>query len=226
MKNNFFKVIILLIIHNSLSAQEYGSFKDSKDGKVYKTVKIGNQEWMAQNLNTDKFNNGQSIQKARNINEWKTAGQKKMPIWCYLNFDDKNATLYGRYYNWYAATDTNGIAPEGWHVPNSQEWLSLIDNEKEVDKIYRKSYQNFCGYLYDGENPPWFYDKQKIAYFWSTNTFNNESVEGAAFGESFIVWLKKGENGFNQLDFNYCQETHGLSIICVKDKNSFDKKTR
>ncbi len=216
-----FKTLAILLfpitIIKQINAQQYGSFKDSRDGKVYKTAKIGNQEWMIENLNTDKFNNGRSIQKAKNMSEWKIACEKKKPVWCYLNFDDKNAELYGRYYNWYAATYTNGIAPEGWHVPDSQEWLSLIDNNKEADKTYRKNYQNFCGYLYNGDSPPWFYDKQKIAYFWSTNTFNNEPVKGE-FGESFIVWLKKGENGFNQLDFNYCQETHGLSIICVKNK--------
>ena len=216
-------ILILSLILFSSESLSQSKTVDKEDyltdqsGNTYKTVKIGSNVWMAQNLNTDKFNNGQSIQKAKNINEWKTASEKKKPVWCYLNFDDKNAALYGKYYNWYAATNKNGIAPEGWHVPNSQEWLSLIDNEKEVETIYRKSYQNFCGYLYNGDNPPWFYDKQKIAYFWSTNTFNNESVKGE-FGESFIVWLKKGEKGFNELGYNYCQVDHGLSIICIKNK--------
>lgn len=53
-----FLFTITFSLLNVVCAQQYGSIKDSRDGKVYKTVKIGNQVWMAENLNTDKFRNG------------------------------------------------------------------------------------------------------------------------------------------------------------------------
>ena len=52
-----FLFTITFSLLNVVCAQQYGSIKDSRDGKVYKTVKIGNQVWMAENLNTDKFKN-------------------------------------------------------------------------------------------------------------------------------------------------------------------------
>lgn len=222
-----FRVVCLLTICFSLfkhgSAQQYGTFKDSRDGRVYKTVKIRGKEWMVENLNVERFRNGAYMQKANNINEWKAASEKKIPMWCYLDFDDKNAQVYGKYYNWFAATDERCIAPEGWHVPNSTDWLILIGNEIEVDPIFRKFFNNFAGYLYDGDTPPWFFDKQELAYFWSTNTFKNESVEKEKNGDwddddSFIVWFKKGETGFNIQEYDYCSPTHGLSILCVKNR--------
>ncbi|MFN5930417.1 MAG: FISUMP domain-containing protein, partial [Sphingobacteriales bacterium] len=63
------------------SAQQNGSFKDVRDGKVYKTVKIGSQEWMAENLNTDRFRNGDFIPQAKTWEELVLAEKTKQPAW-------------------------------------------------------------------------------------------------------------------------------------------------
>ncbi|MDR1811960.1 MAG: fibrobacter succinogenes major paralogous domain-containing protein, partial [Candidatus Fibromonas sp.] len=77
-----------------------GSFSDQRDGKTYKTVKIGSQTWMAENLNYD------------------AKGSK-----CYGN-KPENCAKYGRLYNW--ATAKNAC-PSGWHLPSDEEWRGLVD---------------------------------------------------------------------------------------------------
>lgn len=105
----------------------YGAMTDSRDGKTYKTVKIGNQTWMAENLNYADSAKTPSL---------------KGKSWCYNNID-KNCDVAGRLYSWAAAMDSvtigcgygstcsptlpvRGICPEGWHLPSYNEWNALF----------------------------------------------------------------------------------------------------
>jgi hypothetical protein len=83
-------------------------------GQEIKEVKIGDQIWMAENLNVDKFNNGDLIPEAKTKEEWKAASKNGQPAWCYHNNISSNGSKYGKLYNWYAVTDPRGLAPEGW----------------------------------------------------------------------------------------------------------------
>lgn len=99
------------------SAISYGILTDSRDGQCYRTVKIGTQTWMAQNLN-----------------------YKVDSSWCYANSAD-SCSKYGRLYQWAALMGLDssyndklwsgmlphqGICPSGWHVPSDTEWTTLI----------------------------------------------------------------------------------------------------
>lgn len=86
-------------------------------------VKIGNQQWMPENLNVDRFRNGDKIREARTNEEWELAGIRKLPVWCYANNDSKCDKLY----NWYAVKDQRGLAPLGVKIPHNSDWLILID---------------------------------------------------------------------------------------------------
>lgn len=99
---------------------------DSNKLETFKTVKIGSQIWMAENLNTDRFSNGELIPEARTPEEWEKAGWNKQPAWCYYDYDPENGKIYGKLYNWYAINDTRGLAPKGWHVPSDADWDLLI----------------------------------------------------------------------------------------------------
>ena len=87
-------------------ALQYDSLVDSRDGQVYKIIKIGQQIWMAQNLNY-----------ADSVRTPTLAGNS----WCYKD-KVENCALLGRFYNWEGAQE---VCPEGWHLPTSGEWKTL-----------------------------------------------------------------------------------------------------
>jgi len=92
-----------------------------------KSVIIGNQAWLTENLNVDKFHNGDPIVEAKTIEDWKEAGAMGIARFCYYDFDPANGPKYGKLYNWYAVYDRRGLAPEGWHIPSDAEWTELED---------------------------------------------------------------------------------------------------
>ena len=102
---------------------------------MYKSVKIDNQEWMAENLNIDKFRNGDRIPEVKINEEWEKAGNEKKPAWCFYDNDPANGEKYGKLYNWHAVNDPRGLAPEGWHVPSDEEW-------KNFNRFFRKRCRN------------------------------------------------------------------------------------
>jgi len=88
----------------------------------YKTVTIGTQVWMKENLNVSTFRNGDPIPEVKTDEEWKRACDEGKPAWCYYDYDPKNGTKYGKLYNWYAVSDSRVLAPSGYHVPTDEEW--------------------------------------------------------------------------------------------------------
>jgi len=106
----------------------YGPNISDNDGNTYKTVYIGTQQWMAENLKTAKYNDGTGIPNVTDATQWSnlTTG-----AWVYYNNDAANNAKYGKLYNWYAVSPTtNGnknICPTGWHVPTDTEWTVLTD---------------------------------------------------------------------------------------------------
>ena len=108
-----------------------GKFSDcikDVDGNVYKTVTIGPQQWMAENLKVSKYSDGTTIPNITDNTQWQndTSG-----AWSYHNNDSANNAKYGKLYNWYAVSPTkNGnknVCPTGWHVPTDAEWTVLTD---------------------------------------------------------------------------------------------------
>ena len=104
----------------------YGPTIDDVDGNSYKTVYIGNQQWMAENLKVSKYNDGSDIPNV--TDDW---GNLTTGAWTYYNNDAANNDKYGKLYNWYAVSPTtNGnknMCPTGWHVPTDVEWTVLTD---------------------------------------------------------------------------------------------------
>jgi len=103
--------------NSSSSGKNTGNFTDPRDGKIYKTVTIGKQTWMAENLN------------------FETSGGM-----CYDN-EPANCALYGRLYDWETAMDA---CPEGWNLPLDVEWAILINFAKATDTDLVSYLDNFA----------------------------------------------------------------------------------
>jgi uncharacterized protein (TIGR02145 family) len=98
------------------------------EGNSYKTVTIGTQTWMAENLKVSKYSDGTAIPNITDNTQW---SQLSTGAWSYYNNDVANNAKYGKLYNWYAVSKTfNGkknLCPSGWHVPSDAEWTVLTD---------------------------------------------------------------------------------------------------
>jgi uncharacterized protein (TIGR02145 family) len=113
------------------------SKKTSSSDSIFKTVKIGKQEWMAENLNVDKFRNGDLIPEVKSQKEWEKAGKSGKPAWCNYDNNNINGEKHGKLYNWYAVNDPRGLAPEGWNIPSDEEWDQLaayLGGEEDAGK--------------------------------------------------------------------------------------------
>jgi uncharacterized protein (TIGR02145 family) len=99
----------------------YGTLSDI-DGNVYKTIQIGSQTWMAENLKTTKFSDGTSIPNVTDLSVWDALTSPGY-CWC-LNNASTYKAVYGALYNWYTV-NTGKICPAGWHVPSYDEWNIL-----------------------------------------------------------------------------------------------------
>lgn len=100
----------------------YGTLVD-QEGNVYKTITIGTQEWMAENLNTSIYRNGEPIPNVIVDSEWEGVSTG---AWCHYNNDDSYSCPFGKLYNWYTCVDARQLCPTGWHVPNDAQWKTLI----------------------------------------------------------------------------------------------------
>ncbi len=190
----------------------------------FKSIKIGNQTWMTENLNVDTFRNGDSIPQVITKEEWENTAKTKKPAWCYYNNDSTNGVKYGKLYNWYAVNDPRGLAPIGWHIPTNKEWKELTDYLGGF-KVASKKLKSKEGWFEDGNgsNESGFsalpggrcssYDQNsyiykgigKWGYWWSSTEYTKKTSKTRSMhSNGTFQWLDwdKGE---------------GMSVRCIKD---------
>jgi uncharacterized protein (TIGR02145 family) len=198
------------------------------------TVKIGNQVWMAKNLNVDKFRNGDPIMEAKTELEWKNVETNNQPAFCYYNNDPSNEAKYGKLYNWYAVNDPRGLAPAGWHIPSAQEWTELIDFLGGTESAGKKM-KSASGWLskpllgtnesgfnglpggyrfMDGE----FSGIENSCYWWSATEYMAKTIgDDLADGINGHAWSRQLIDYNNVINSNKSNEGDGLSVRCLKD---------
>ena len=195
---------------------EHGSLTDDRDGQTYKTVTIGSQTWMAQNLNYETENS-----------------------WCYKD-DLANCAKYGRLYTWAAAVgrsedecgyghecglpsgDVRGICPSGWHLPSYGEWYALFTavggSSKAGTKLKSLTGWNSgngtdtysfaalpAGFRYgDGD----FGYEGEDANFWSSTEYEDNSDDA--------YYMNMDYAGANA-DMGHLNKYNGYSVRCLKD---------
>ena len=211
---------------------DYGEVTDERDGKVYRTVKIGEQTWMAENLNFDPGQGGSGEDKY----DWS---------WCY-NDEPANCDVTGRFYTWAAAIDSvklandvdnpqdcgygrecgltgkvQGICPSGWHLPSYDEWNALftaVGGQLNPGKVLKSQtgWNNNgngtdaygfsalpAGYkVYFGH----FYGGGINAFFWSATEYGSYNA--------FYIYLYYYNEYADLLSYD---KRYGSSVRCVKD---------
>ncbi len=123
----FFLAMFLLILPNCKKDEitlVYGTITDV-DGNKYKTIKIGTQIWMAEDLKCSRFNDWTPIDLIEENITWRTT---ITAAYCWYNNDIINKNTYGAFYNWFVVNPLNSknICPSGWHVPTDSEWTKLV----------------------------------------------------------------------------------------------------
>ena len=183
-----------------------------------KEVKIGQQVWMAQNLNVDKFRNGDPIPEAKSEEEWIKAGNNKQAAWCYYNNDSSNGTKYGKLYNWYAVNDPRGLAPKGWHIPSDKEWDVLTNGKFQAGaKMKSKEGWNYNG---NGTNSSGF-SGLPGGYRGSNGAFSPISLYGYWWSSTENVtsdaWDRRLSYNSGIVDRASISKGMGFSVRCLRD---------
>jgi len=204
------------------------------EGNSYFIVTIGNQCWLASNLRTSMYRNGQVISNVVQNNSWSnlTTG-----AWAYYENNSSFNTIHGKLYNFYAVSDTRGICPEGWHVATDNDWkeleqhLGMPQSElNQTNSLIRGSSANVGGKL------------KSTSYWQSPNTGATNSSQFSARGSggravegffgavgqegywwtgssnsSTLGWMRlmtSSENGISRGTEN---KKYGYCVRCVKD---------
>lgn len=205
----------------------YGSVADCS-GNTYATIEIGNQVWMAENLSTTCYANGDPITNVTDNTQWSnvTTG-----AWVHHSNDTTYENPYGKLYNWYAVTDPRNACPTGWHVPTDQEWTVLIDhlggNNGAGEKMKSSGGQYWYNPYNEGTNESGFSGLPGGAHYssgtsaelrtsgiwWSSAEHESESSPGMY---NYAKTLKLvGSSSYAYESWNY--KRTGYSVRCVKD---------
>lgn len=97
------------------------------DGNTYRTVRIGDQVWMAQNLRVTRYRNGSPIYSELTDTTIGSMGLFPHELVDGIDTDSEMLAGYGRLYNWYAVNNSQGLCPTGWIVPTADDWVQLLD---------------------------------------------------------------------------------------------------
>ena len=220
----------------------FGEMTDERDGQVYKTVKIGTQTWMAENLNYAYPHKGRRTDSIS---------------WCYNNVSD-NCAKYGRLYTWEAAMDCHtqfgddyekcrrfhgnamnnsldrnnykykGLCPENWHIPSGNEWDTLLStatitdlkstsgwsNEDNGTNIFRFSLLPAGIYEREAEIEEGFWsDDGAITCFWTPGQVQFKLDDPGNFDNPLAYCFYDDKKSLDDIFFY----TSALSVRCVKD---------
>jgi len=213
------------IFDNTCLYMEAGCCSDI-DGNYYKTVQIGEQLWMAENLKVRHYNNGDEIPTEYTNEEWVeliTGAYAVYPADSSTTCEGNCAGVYGNLYNWYAVDDSRGICPAGWHVPPNEQWNQLVEfsGYDLGSQDWGNTYNNSTGFsaLPGGRktgipNSGIFMDLGNLAFFYSST-----EIDSSAFISG--VMASDGQVNYWILSENFVNSERGkkpaYSIRCIKD---------
>lgn len=191
------------------------------DGNVYKTVKIGDQVWMAENLKVTRYRNGNAL---LNITDNVAWSNTSAGAYCNYNNDTSVVKEYGRLYNWYAVINEQNIAPAGWHIPIPEEIITLM--------LHLKGDTIAGAKMKERDTTHWLNPNQGATnesgflalpggYRFSEGTFHTLGSNGYWWSEGrsyeLYTWSPRLYTYFADVGRDFRNQNLGLSIRCVKD---------
>lgn len=195
----------------------YGTVADI-DGNTYKTIPIGEQTWMAENLKTTKLNDGTPVSYLPVATLWYNS---KAPGYCWYNSDSLG---YGALYNWHAAS-SDKICPAGWHVATDTEWNTLVTylgGESSSGIKLKETGTAHWSVPNSGTTNESGFSALPGGYRASTGIYNSIKQKGywwssTASSETDGFYRSMGYN-YNYVDRTAANKATGFSIRCVMDK--------
>lgn len=192
------------------------------DGYTYTSIVLGNgQEWMAENLRTTTYANGDSIPNVTDGTEWQslTTG-----AWAHYNNDSQYENPYGKLYNWYTVDDPRNVCPTGWHVPTDAEYTLLTDylggehvaggkmkstgtqywSSPNTDATNESGFSGLPGGNRDSNGA--FYLVGDYGLWWSSTTI-----------DAYFAWYRWLGYGDVSVGIDYVYEENGFSVRCLRD---------
>jgi uncharacterized protein (TIGR02145 family) len=200
----------------------YDSVEDA-DGNSYKTVQIGSQLWMAENLKTTSYNDGRPIPIETEGENWATL---KTPAYCWFDNDPASyADTYGALYNWYAV-NTGELCPDGWRVPTAEDWeilISYLGGENVAGgKLKEAGTTHWLEPNTGATNETGFtalpggrrstggtFSVLRHEGYWWTSTEHETYLSSA--------WNRRMSYSSTKAQQHNLGKTHGFSVRCVKD---------
>lgn len=190
---------VFLLICITLSAQDMGEYTDSRDGNVYQTVMIGEQLWMAENLNYSSESAGAIFSNSSMLSD-----------------------VFGKLYCWEIAME---VCPAGWHLPSDEEWETLAaylggediagSKMKAASKYWNSLNEDSSnesgfsalpgGYLEDPDDTTYPY-MGEMGFFWSTREKSGSSA-----------WFRYVKYDGNLLKAGNGDKIFGMSVRCLRD---------
>ena len=222
MQNKNVKLFAITLFYAGLTGLQAQTVKDI-DGNVYKTITISSQVWMAENLKTTKYQNGDLIGTTTPVTL--DIENDSIPKFQWANGgNENNVATYGRLYTWYTVSDNRNICPTGWHVPSDTEWTTLTTYPggervaggklKETGTTHWLSPNtgatNESGFTalpggYRGYNGS-FALVGKDGYWWS-------STESSIY----LAYYRSMYNNTNFVSRNDTDKQNGYSVRCLRD---------
>ena len=220
--------------NNPTSIAKYGNGVTDIEGNKYKTVIIGTQEWMGENLMTTKYNDNTPIEYVAHNGSNYSWALSKSPAWCYPGDDKMYDSIYGKLYKGYTIFNISNknVCPLNWHIPSLKEWKILVDylggesvageKMREAGDIHWKKSGSVStnlslftslpsGNRSGGEgggisNPAW---GQSCGWWSSTDTTTTKSYEGA--------WVLYNSYKTSITGIEFAGKSSGMSIRCIND---------
>ncbi len=195
------------------------------EGNIYKTVTIGNQTWMAENLKTTKYNDGMAIPLVADNAAWTNRDSIALtnPAFYWYNNDSTYKNTYGALYNGYAVK-TGKLCPTGWHVPTDTEWSELTTYLGGEDvaggKLKESGTSHWESPNYGATNESGFnalpggYRSMDGIFniinnggsWWTSTDFNTERI-----------WIRGMNTNIELVFKGPAEKPGGLSVRCLKD---------